>query len=61
MGLKNILEEFNNTKEPMLSTIIEFFENNPGPISISTIQREFGFGYRRATRAKKQLKESFNL
>tara|TARA_R110000782_G_C14555188_1_gene385477 strand:- start:18 stop:200 length:183 start_codon:yes stop_codon:yes gene_type:complete len=57
MGFKKIIEEYNKEVEPRINEIIKYFENNSDSISISNLQRQFHFGYRRATRAKKQLKE----
>ena len=57
MGLEQIIQDYNNEIEPRLDEMIKYFESNANTISLSNLQREFGLGYRRATRAKRQLKE----
>ena len=57
MGLKKILEEYNKEEEPRINEMIKHFENNADSISVSNLQRRFHLGYRRATRAERQLKE----
>ncbi len=57
MGLEEIMQDYKNEIEPRLDEMIKYFENNAKEISISNIQRYFGLGYRRASRAKTQLKE----
>ena len=57
MELKKMMEDYKNEIEPRLDEMIKYFENNGKKITISILQREFGLGYRRATRAKSQLKK----
>lgn len=64
MGLKEIIEEFDNTVEPRLEEIREFFKNKDNKhvkFNAATIQREFSMGYRTATRAFNQLKKKKKL
>ena len=57
MRLEHIIQDYNNEIEPRLEEMVKYFEINADTISISNLQRQFGLGYRRATRAKRQLKE----
>jgi|TARA_B110000211_G_scaffold199168_1_gene229447 DNA segregation ATPase FtsK/SpoIIIE-like protein len=57
MGLEQIIQDYKNEIEPRLDEMIKYFESNADTISISNLQRQFGLGYRRASRAKNQLKE----
>lgn len=56
MGLKNILEDFENEKEPRLDEIIKWFKKNEIGITVSVIQRNFQMGWRQANRAMRQIK-----
>jgi len=57
MGLKEIVEDFENTAEPRLEEIREWFKGKPYKVDVSTIQRYFSMGYRQASRALRQLNE----
>tara|TARA_R110000851_G_scaffold205605_1_gene357609 strand:- start:359 stop:541 length:183 start_codon:yes stop_codon:yes gene_type:complete len=57
MRLEHIIQDYNNEIEPRLEEMVKYFEINADTISISNLQRQFGLGYRCATRAKRQLKE----
>lgn len=53
--LRELKEEFENTTEPRLDEMIQYFETHNTQITISNIQRCFRMGYNRAYRAKQQL------
>ena len=58
MALKEIVEEFENTREPRLEEIREWFKDKPYKVDVSAIQRYFSMGYNRACRALRQLDEN---
>ena len=56
MALKEIIDEFENEREPRLDEIIRWFKSNDTAITVSVIQRQFSMGWRTANRALRQIK-----
>jgi len=55
MGLQEIQDELENTRDEKLDEVIDYFVKNPIAINVSDIQRYFKVGWYRANRIIRQI------
>jgi len=55
MGLQQIMDDLENTRDPKLDDVIDYFKNSDKEMTISNVQRFHKVGYMRASRIIRQI------